>query len=229
MSRKFTDISGQKFGRLVALYPTTPTKNGNMKWLCRCECGNEIIVDNQSLKKGATKSCGCLAKEICILTHTKHKMYKTKLNSVWNSMKQRCSNPNHIQYHNYGGRGIKVCPEWNDKINGFMNFYNWAMQNGYNKNAKFQQCTLDRINNNGNYEPNNCRWVTIEEQCNNRRTNHYITYNQETHTIAEWSKILNINRYTLYDRINKSNMSIEKALTKKVNHKNKEIKNESNN
>lgn len=224
MGAKFIDLTGQEFGRLVALYPTTLNKSGNMQWKCKCKCGNEITVDNQSLKRGYTKSCGCLAKEVCVFIHTKHKMYKTRLNSVWNSMKQRCNNSKNSQYYNYGGRGIKVCPEWNDKNNGFVNFYNWAIKNGYKEGL-----SIDRINNNGNYEPNNCRWTTIQEQSNNRRTNRYITYNKETHTIAEWSKIVNINRYTLYDRINKSNMSIEKALTKKVNHINKEKKSENNN
>ena len=224
MSKKFNDLTNKKFGRLTAIN-NVYSKNGNMQWLCKCDCGNIIIVDNQSLKRGITKSCGCLAKEIATITHTKHNMSKTRLNSVWDSMKQRCNNPNNSQYRNYGARGIKVCEKWNDKQNGFINFYNWAMANGYDENAKFQQCTLDRIDNNGNYEPNNCRWITIKEQSNNRRTNHYITYNNKTHTIAEWSEILNINRYTLYDRINKYNMSIEKAFTKTINHKNKEINN----
>lgn len=220
MSRKFNNLAGERFGRLVAIHPTT-TKNDNMQWICKCDCGNETVVDNQSLKRGITKSCGCLAKEIRILKQTKHKLYGTRLNSIWNSMKQRCNNSNNMSFHNYGGRGIKVCEEWNDKENGFMNFYNWAMRNGYRDDL-----TIDRIDVNGNYEPSNCRWANMKQQSNNRRVNHNITYNNETHTIAEWSEILNTNKHTLYDRINRSNMSIEEALTKKVR---KWRKNESNN
>lgn len=212
MSRKYVDLKGKRFGRLLVLDRNGIAKNGNIQWLCQCDCGNQTIVDSQSLKRNFTKSCGCLRKELVTKNKTKHGMYGTRLNYIWNSMKQRCINSNNDAYKYYGARGIKVCDEW---LNDFMNFYNWAINSGYQDNL-----TLDRINVNGNYEPNNCRWATMKEQSNNTRVNHLIKFNKETHTIAEWSEILNINKSILYDRINRSNMTIEEALTKKVRRKN---------
>lgn len=208
---KYVDLTGQRFGRLIVIKRADNSKDNRAKWLCKCDCGNEKNIVGKSLRKMKTQSCGCLQKEQAKMVNTKHGMRYTKLNKTWNSMKQRCNNSNCKQYKNYGGRGIKVCDEWLDKENGFINFYDWSMNNGYQDNL-----TIDRIDVNGNYEPSNCRWANMKQQSNNRRDNHNITYNNETHTIAEWSEILNINRYTLYYRINKSNMSIEEALTKKV-------------
>ena len=208
---KYVDLTGQRFGRLIVIKRADNSKDNRAKWLCKCDCGNEKNIVGKSLRKMKTQSCGRLQKEQAKMVNTKHGMRYTKLNKTWNSMKQRCNNSNCKQYKNYGGRGIKVCDEWLDKENGFINFYDWSMNNGYQDNL-----TIDRIDVNGNYEPSNCRWANMKQQSNNRRDNHNITYNNETHTIAEWSEILNINRYTLYYRINKSNMSIEEALTKKV-------------
>ncbi len=210
MGRKYIDLKGKRFGRLLVLDRNGVSNNGNVQWLCQCDCGNKTVVDNQSLKRNITKSCGCLAKELKVKGNIKHGMYGTRLNRIWNNMKQRCINPNHNAYKYYGARGIKVCDEWIDKENGFINFYNWAMQNGYQEHL-----TIDRINVNKNYEPDNCRWATRKEQANNTRINHIINFNGESHTIAEWGEILNINKYTLYDRINRSNMTIKTALTKK--------------
>lgn len=143
--------------------------------------------------------------------NTKHGMYRTRVYCCWNDMKQRCFNPNNKAYPNYGARGIKVCDDWLDKENGFMNFYNWAMENGYQDNL-----TLDRIDVNGNYEPSNCRWLTIQEQQFNKTTNHLITFNEKTQTTAEWGKELNISPILLSSRLNKLNWSIEKALSTPV-------------
>ena len=179
-------------------------------WLCKCDCGNIKKVRTNHLKFGSIKSCGCLL----LLGNPKHNMCGTKIYNVYKSMRERCFNKNDKNYRHYGGRGIKICDEWLDKENGFMNFYNWAIKNGYKKGL-----TLDRINVDGNYSPSNCRWTTMKEQSNNRRNNNYITYNGETHTLTQWSEILNIKYGTLQNRIQvqkKSNdMIFEKSTTKK--------------
>lgn len=139
---------------------------------------------------------------------------KSKLYIIWIGMKQRCNNPNNTNYKNYGAKGIRVCKEW-DK--SFDNFYNWALSIGYkeNKNIKL---TIDRIDNTKGYYPSNCRFLTLKEQQNNRTNNHLITYKGETHTVSQWSKILNINVQTLFTRIGK-NLSIEEIFSNKKLHK----------
>ena len=139
---------------------------------------------------------------------------KSKLYIIWIGMKQRCNNPNNTNYKNYGAKGIRVCKEW-DK--SFDHFYNWALSIGYkeNKNIKL---TIDRIDNTKGYYPSNCRFLTLKEQQNNRTNNHLITYKGETHTVSQWSKILNINVQTLFTRISK-NLSIEEIFSNKKLHK----------
>lgn len=132
----------------------------------------------------------------------------TNLYRTWLNLKNRCSNSNHPRYKDYGGRGISVCDEW--RYN-FQAFYDWAMSHGYRENL-----TLDRINNDGNYEPSNCRWTTVMEQNNNTRRCHYIEYRGEKHSLSEWSRILNIPRATLSSRINVYNYPIEQAFTEPI-------------
>ena len=192
-AHNFIDLTGQRFGRLITIKYLY-----NSKWLCKCDCGNETIVHTQKLKSGHTKSCGCLQKEIAskIWSKTGKKYGKTngknnikyknlpydniykRLMRIYGAMKGRCKNINSYCNKN----NIKICQEW---LNDFEAFYNWAINNGYQDNL-----TIDRINNDGNYEPNNCRWVTIAEQQRNKSTNRFITYNNETHCISEWCKIL---------------------------------------
>ena len=175
------DLTGKKFGRLTVIKKVGMNKNYISKWLCKCDCGNEIVVyrNNLSINSTRTVSCGCWKKEHIV----KHNKHRTKLYTVYLSMKQRCYNSNNPAYSYYGGRGIKICDEW---LNNFINFYNWSIENGYKDGL-----SIDRIDVNGNYEPNNCRWVTQKVQMNNTRRNHYITNKGETHTISEWSRILN--------------------------------------
>lgn len=157
---KFDDISNQKFGRLTAIEPIGKLgSDRGMWWLCRCDCGEETKVPAKHLKSGNTSSCGCLAKEkhCCVKTHG---YGGTPLYHVWYTMHQRCNDPKKDGYHNYGGRGISVCQEWDDVTT----FVEWAKQNGYKPGLE-----IDRIDVNGNYEPSNCRFVTHKENANNRR------------------------------------------------------------
>lgn len=136
----------------------------------------------------------------------------TRLYTIWIAMRQRCNNPNNSNYPNYGAKGIKVCKEWKD----YNNFYNWAIANGYREDDR--KLTIDRINNYKGYEPDNCRFLTLQEQQNNRTNNHFITFNGETHTISQWSKILGINVQTIFTRIRKE-LPINEVLSKEKIHK----------
>ncbi len=196
---KVKDLSGQKFSKLTVIKRVGNTNYGQPLWECKCECGNTAFASGQHLREGRIKSCGCLKKEALV----KHRMCNTRLYRIWSSMKERCNNPKRRDFKRYGERGIKVCEEWGD----FLTFYKWAISNGYSKTL-----TLDRIDVNGNYEPSNCRWVTVKEQGNNRTNNHLITYNGETKTISQWAEERNINHDTLYSRINRMNWDIGRAL-----------------
>ena len=207
---------GMKFGNLTVIKEEGRDKNGNVIWLCKCDCGNDFYTTSVYLRRGFSTSCGCKTLEKWIESSKTHGMSDSKIYHVWRNMKERCYNPKNKRYKDYGGRGIIVCKEWCDD---FSNFYNWAISSGYNPNAEFGECTLDRINVNGNYEPNNCRWVTNKEQQNNRQNNHYIPYNGEIRTLTEWAELYNINPRTLNYRINQSNWSIEKALETPINTK----------
>lgn len=211
---KFIDRTGQKFGRLTLIERVENNKFNQVQWKCRCDCGKEVIVKAYSLTTGQTKSCGCLKKEqnYINIAKVKHNMTNTRLYNIWRNMKSRCLNPNNKRHKFYFDKGITVCDEWK---NDFMNFYNWAINNGYRDNL-----TIDRINNNGNYEPKNCRWATITEQNNNQSNNIRIKYNESEYTLSELSKIYNIKRATLYDRI-KRGWTIDEALNRKVAKRNR--------
>lgn len=158
---KINDLTGQKFGRLTVVNYYGSDKNGRALWLCKCDCGNIKVIRGNSLLSKLTVSCGCYNKEHAKKIHSKHNMSDSKLYKVWHGMKTRCYNKNFMYYYNYGGRGITICDEWK---NDFKIFYNWAIKNGYKEGL-----TIDRINNDGNYEPNNCRWITRAEQNRNQR------------------------------------------------------------
>ena len=217
---------GDRFGRLtvIAYAGHERSKNGSSKLLikCKCDCGNVIITRSNNLTRGDTKSCGCYSKEVARETHLgkaysyKHggTMYNPRLYKVFIAMHQRCENPNARYYNRYGGRGIYVCEEWSGE-NGFPNFRDWAMNNGYNAEAPIGECTINRIDNNGPYCPENCEWVNMKAQMNNTSMNKYITCNGETRTLQEWSDKLNIDTSTIQNRLN-SGWSAEKALTTPV-------------
>ena len=150
-----------KFGRLTVIGEGKHEK-GVHKWKCECECGNITFVDSNKLRSGHTKSCGCLQKERTIQASLKHGMSKSRIHKEWRGVLHRCKNPSASHYENYGGRGIKVCDEWTGK-DGFINFYKWSMENGY-----ADDLTLDRIDNDSGYSPDNCRWIPHIENCHNR-------------------------------------------------------------
>lgn len=202
---KFEDLTGQKFGRLTVISIAERKKGYGVYWLCKCECGNETITSTGHLKSGHTKSCGCLQKERAKEYNQKHCQTYTRMYYIWISMKGRCYNNNNNAYKNYGKRGIKICDEW---LNNFEKFYEWSINNGYT-----DELTIDRIDVNGNYTPENCRWVDRITQANNTTRNKFLTYNNETKTLAQWCNILNLNYHTIKRRLNKYHWSVEKALS----------------
>lgn len=213
----YKDIKGNRYGRLLVLESIPErNKNRNVLWRCRCDCGNIIVVPTAYLINGNTKSCGCLQIDNTIKASLKHGFVVggniEKLYHIWIGMKQRCSNPKCKEYKNYGGRGITVCDEW---ANDYATFRQWAYSNGYDETKTKKECSIDRIDNNKGYNPNNCRWADSHTQANNTSKNVYLTWNNTTHTISEWSSIVGINHQTIRCRL-KRGWSVEDALSKPV-------------
>lgn len=208
MSRTI-DLTGQKFGRWTVI-EQAPKRPGitNAYWKCRCECGNTGEVPGTRLIKGKSLSCGCLRNELFAKKHTTHNQSKSRLYIIWRFMKSRCRNPNDCNYYLYGARGIDYCDEWED----FETFRKWAISAGYDEKAPRGVCTLDRADVNGNYNPQNCRWVDAKTQAINRRDNNLVTANGDTKTIAEWAEEKGINYYTLWDRIMRRKWDVDRAL-----------------
>lgn len=217
---KFIDLTGQKFNRLTVLEYLGKTDKGKRKYKCKCDCGKEIIVFDYNLKNGHTKSCGCYKIERDKEYHTKHGQRNTRLYNVWSKIICRCYFSSESKYGNYGGRGITMCKEWRED---FCNFYKWALESGYKEeilpNGK-NKWTIDRIDTNGNYEPSNCRWVTIQQQQNNRNTNIYCEINGEKLTLAETARKYNVDYRRFWARL-KSGWSVEDAIQGKNTRKRK--------
>lgn len=216
MSKRM-NIGGARFGRLVAQFVDEDRSTTNTTyWVCKCDCGALTSVKLSSLRSGVTVSCGCYqkdtARQTCVKRNTTHGMSDSRLYRVWWSMKRRCYDNNTSAYKDYGGRGIQVCDEWN---NDFETFYNWCIENGYDILAERGECTIDRINVDGNYCPSNCRIVDTKTQNNNRRSNHLLTYDGVTKNISQWAEDVGLKPLTLLYRISKG-WSTEAALTTPV-------------
>lgn len=182
---------GEKYGKLTVLeYSNKKRPNGARIYKCKCECGNITYVDVYSLRNGNTRSCGCLTK-----TQGGKATLNKRLHNCWCDMRSRCYNVNNKAYEHYGGRGIIVCDDWKED---YQAFYNWSMNNGYN-----DMLTLDRIDVNKNYSPNNCRWANWETQRNNKRTTIKITINNITKSLKQWCRYLNLNYSMVYARYRK--------------------------
>ena len=209
------DLTGMKINKWTVIKCVGRNKSGGAVWECICECGNVRNVDGRSLRNGSSKCCGCDKKYWETHRHpwTKHLGRKDRLYGVWSGMKDRCYNHNAPAFIHYGGRGITMDPQWKES---YESFRDWAMENGYDKNAKKGSCTIDRIDNDKGYYPDNCRWVSTKIQCNNTRVNHRLTFNGETHTITEWSEITGIRKDTLRRRVSEYGWSVERALTERT-------------
>ena len=211
-----TDITGMRYGRLLVVGKTDMCDFGTRGapiWRCLCDCGNEVLVTRKRLRD--KKSCGCLLKEQQTISE-KNPNYRhgencngpSRLSQIYHNMIERCNNPNNTVYPNYGGRGITVCDEWQCNSSSF---FKWAHDHGYRDGL-----TIDRVDVDAGYSPENCRFVDRKIQGNNTRRNHYITYNGKTLTMAEWADETGIPYYTLRSRINILHWAPDKALTHPV-------------
>lgn len=195
-NRRFIDLSGNRYGKLTVI-KRAENRGKDVFWLCKCDCGNTTEVNGSRLRSGKTKSCGCLRKETYrkswshVSRNVKHGKTNTRLYRIYKKMYRRCYCPETKYYKNYGGRGITICLEWLGE-NGFPNFYDWAMENGYKDSL-----SIDRIDNDKGYSPDNCRWATAKEQANNTRSTVYLTYKGETKPASEWAEITGIRQDTL--------------------------------
>lgn len=198
----------QRFGRLTAIEPAT-SLNGKTRWRCVCDCGNEKVIRASDLRSGRINSCGCLRREVTSMRARNHGLStdaygnKPRLYRIWKQMRQRCLNPNDTAYPRYGGRGVTICPEWSD----YKSFHDWAVANGYE-----DRLSIDRRDNDGDYNPTNCRWADNYQQGRNKRNNLCVTHQEETRTVAEWADILGIPMRTLKSRL-RLGWSVEDALS----------------
>ena len=186
---KIIDLTGQRFGRLVVL-KRAENKGRMTRWLCLCDCGKTTISHAANLRNGQARSCGCYRYDRARAVSKKHDGKGTRLYRIWKNMRSRCNCKSVSQYKDYGGRGITVCDEWSD----YKVFQVWALSNGYADNL-----TIDRIDTNGNYTPDNCKWSNHKEQNRNRRDNHIV----DGKSLSEWAEITGLNYQTLVSRANR--------------------------
>ena len=202
---KKIDLKGQRFGRLLVV-AEAKSRNKKTFWTCLCDCGKTVEVHAYNLKRGFTKSCGCLNDEMRRKRSTTHGKTNSRLYGIWSHMKGRCFCKTDAAFPSYGGRGISVCEEWRDS---FETFQEWALANGYRDDL-----TIDRIDNDGNYEPSNCRWVSRKEQARNTRNN----FVYKGKCLSEWCEEIGIDHALVLARLNRLGWPIEKAIFTPVRH-----------
>lgn len=197
MKDKTIPMIGRRFGRLtVVAKGENPTSSRVAYWICKCDCGNITKpISGTKLRCGETKSCGCYKNELLIERSTRHGLVHTRIHTIWSQMKDRCYNPHSSSYNHYGGRGITICDEWRNNLESF---YKWAMENGYTEDL-----SIDRIDVNGNYSPENCRWANNKLQCNNKRNNIVVEINGVSKTIAQWAEESGNKYRTVHARFNR--------------------------
>lgn len=200
MKINLDELIGRKYGKLTIM--DAERTNGIIRCRCICECGRIKELPYAYIRSGRTKTCGNHYAEF---THRTHGMSHTRLDRIYRKMRNRCYREKDEAYRYYGLKGIAVCDEW---LTDPAAFFDWAKQNGYADNL-----TLDRIDRNGNYEPQNCRWVTMKEQCSNRSTNRYLTFNGETKTVTQWAETIGVKSNLIFDRLERG-WSVEDALLK---------------
>lgn len=200
-----------RFGKLTAIkfHHTQVTKNGNKSfWLCECDCGNVVVVRTDCLTSGNTRSCGCIHKDLAnekFDNHTKERLYR-----VYYGMRQRCYNPNIRSYKTYGARGITICDEWQT----YESFKKWALSTGYKENSNL---TIERIDVNKGYSPDNCTWIPSSQQAKNTTRTLHLEYRGKVMCLVDWAKELNVNQNTLYHWIQHKHMTIEDVINTKCN------------
>lgn len=203
---KFKNLAGQKFGRLTAVLPEM--KKDRVYWVCKCDCGNSTLVSASNLTTGQVRSCGCLKREfasaVASARNKTHGMFGSRLYKIWSGMVCRCENAKHPYYERYGGRGIRICDEWR---NDNSSFFEWALENGYRDGL-----TIDRISNDGDYEPGNCRFVSVKQQQLNKSSNTIVSVGGLDLPITEMCEVLNMSYPTVAGRI-KRGWSLMDALT----------------
>ena len=194
-NKRFKDLTGERFGRLTVLNFNGKDKHSHNIWLCKCDCGNLKLVSTGDLTNGKTQSCGCWANELTVKRNTTHGDTHTRLYGIYRKMLWRCYNKNCKDYGRYGGRGVAICDEWK---NSYEKFKSWALDNGYKKSL-----TIDRIDVDGDYEPSNCRWVTMKAQNVNKRNTIRITVNGVRKPLSMWAKEYKLPYTTVYNRYRK--------------------------
>lgn len=215
---RFVDLTGERYGKLTVIeYAGRKRDNkGRTKsiWKCKCDCGNytECSIGDLRSRNKPTKSCGCLQKESWNSIITKHGKCKHRLYSVWQGMKSRCYRKKDPRYKTYGGRGITICDQWLGE-NGFENFYDWAIKNGWDDSKDRRSQSIDRKNNDLPYSPDNCKFSDSIEQAQHTTRSHYIEYNGEVHTISEWERITGLGTGCIEQRIMKLGWNPEKAIS----------------
>ena len=202
----YIDLTGKRFGRLLVIERDGSNKHGQVKWLCRCDCGAEKHILGMCLSRGETQSCGCLHREITAKINATHGMANKPIYRIWRSMMDRCHLLTSQSYARYGGRGINVCERWKN----FENFYADMGDKPHNK-------SLERLDVNGNYSPDNVVWADMKTQANNRRTNVILEHNGKRQTMQQWCDELGLKIGTVQARLNRG-WSVDRALTQEVRH-----------